>query len=145
MQRSKFLLSFCWGISMFFCICPSKKYAEAIKFLGILKKYVSKNKIYFYLKKEKQCFAKSYFCLSHDFQTWFHNIDHLLYYPQMSVFIETLLTLPYLYNWLNFNKKMNEKRNQEYQSVDPEYLTGQINSHLWRRFCRLIFASSRKC
>ena len=48
----------------------------------------------------------------------------------MSVFIETLLTLPYLYNWLNFNKKMNEKRNQEYQSVDPEYLTGQINSHL---------------
>ena len=29
---------------------------EAIKFLGILKKYVYKNKIYFCLKKEKQCF-----------------------------------------------------------------------------------------
>ena len=36
----------------------NKKNAEAIKSLGILKKYVSKNKIYFcLLKKEKQCFA----------------------------------------------------------------------------------------
>ena len=31
----------------------TKKNAEAIKFLGILKKHVSKNKIYFCLKKEK--------------------------------------------------------------------------------------------
>ena len=32
--------------------------------------------------------------------------------------------------------------------MDPEYVTGQINSHiqelLLRRFCRLIFARSRK-
>ena len=46
------------------------------------------------------------------------------------------------------NNKMNEKRSQEYQSMDPEYVTGQINSRilelLLRRFCRLIFAPSRK-
>ena len=42
------------------------------------------------------------------------------------------------------NNKMNEKRSQEYQSMDPEYVTGQINSRilelLLRRFCCLIFA-----
>ena len=46
------------------------------------------------------------------------------------------------------NNKMNEKRSQEYQSMDPEYVTGQINSRilelLLRQFCRLIFAPSRK-
>ena len=45
------------------------------------------------------------------------------------------------------NNKMNEKRSQEYQSMDPQYVTGQINSHilelLLRRFC-LIFALSQK-
>ena len=38
---------------MFFSICLGKKNAEAIKFLEILKKYVSKNKIYFCLKKKR--------------------------------------------------------------------------------------------
>ena len=46
------------------------------------------------------------------------------------------------------NNKMNEKRSQKYQSMDPEYVTGKINSRilelLLRRFCRLIFAPSRK-
>ena len=46
------------------------------------------------------------------------------------------------------NNKMNEKRSQEYQSMDPEYVTGQINSHilelLLRRFCCLIFVPSQK-
>ena len=46
------------------------------------------------------------------------------------------------------NNKMNEKRSQEYQSMDPEYVTGQINSRilelLLRQFCRLIFAPSQK-
>ena len=32
--------------------------AEAIKFLGILKKYIPKNKIYFCFKREKKCSAK---------------------------------------------------------------------------------------
>ena len=62
--------------------------------------------------------------------------------------IETMLTFPYLYNWQNFNNKINEKRGQEYQSMDPEYVTGQINSRilelLLRRFCCLIFAPSEK-
>ena len=43
---------FCRGISMFFSICLGKKNAEVIKFLGILKKYVSKNKIYFCSRKK---------------------------------------------------------------------------------------------
>ena len=46
------------------------------------------------------------------------------------------------------NNKMNEKRSQEYQSMDPEYVTGQSNSRilelLLRRFCCLIFAPSQK-
>ena len=44
--------------------------------------------------------------------------------------------------------KMNEKRSHEYQSMDPEYATGQINSCilqlLLRRFYCLNFASSQK-
>ena len=62
--------------------------------------------------------------------------------------METMLTLPYSYNWLKFNNKMNKKRSQEYQSMDPEYVTGQINSCIlelpFRRFCCLILAPSRK-
>ena len=46
------------------------------------------------------------------------------------------------------NNKMNEKRSQEYQSMDLEYVTGKINSHilelLLRQFCCLIFAPSQK-
>ena len=45
------------------------------------------------------------------------------------------------------NNKMNEKRSQEYQSMDPEYVIGQINGRilelLLKRFC-LIFAPSQK-
>ena len=41
--------------------------------------------------------------------------------------------------------EMNEKRSQEYQSMDPDYVTGLINSRilelLLRRFCCLIFPS----
>ena len=37
---------------LFFSICLGKKYAEVIKFLGILKKYVSENKIYFCSRKK---------------------------------------------------------------------------------------------
>ena len=62
--------------------------------------------------------------------------------------IKTMLTLPYPYTWQKSNNKMNEKKSQEYQSMDPEYVTGKINSHigdlLLRRFCCLIFAPSQK-
>ena len=79
---------FCRGKSMFFSIClGKKKNAEVIKFLGILKKVCLREWNIFLLKKEKQCFTqKSYFCLSSNFQTWFHNADHLLYYRQLPVF-----------------------------------------------------------
>ena len=47
---------------------------------------------------------------------------------------------------VNNSHKMNEKRSEEYQSMDPAYVTGQINSYilevLLRRFCCLIFAPS---
>ena len=47
---------------------------------------------------------------------------------------------------VNNSHKMIEKRSQEYQSMDPAYVTGQINSYilevLLRRFCCLIFAPS---
>ena len=59
-----------------------------------------------------------------------------------------MLTLPYSYNWQQFKNKMNEKRPQEYRSMDPEYVTGQVNSCilelLLRQSCRLIHAPSRK-
>ena len=46
------------------------------------------------------------------------------------------------------NNKMNEKRRQEYQTMDPEYVTGQIKCRilelLLRRFCCLIFVPSQK-
>ena len=61
--------------------------------------------------------------------------------------IETTLTFPYSFNWQKFdsNHKMNEKRSQEYQSLDPEYyVRGQINSRILEllliRFCCSIFA-----
>ena len=43
-----------------------------------------------------------------------------------------MLALPYLYNWQKFNNKMNES--QEYQSMDPEYVTGEINSPILELF-----------
>ena len=54
----------------------------------------------------------------------------------------------YSYDWQKFNDKMNEKRSQEHQSMDPEYVTGQINSRilglLLKQFFCLVFAPSRK-
>ena len=44
---------------------------------------------YIFAQERKAMFfacKKTYFCLSHDFQTLFRNADHLLYYPETSVF-----------------------------------------------------------
>ena len=53
---SKFYQCSIWGfcrcIFKFFSICISKKIADVIKFLGISKKYVSENKIYFCSRKK---------------------------------------------------------------------------------------------
>ena len=63
-QRSKFVLvvgkywGFCQGISMFFSICFGKKNAKASEFLGIFKKYFSKNEKYIFLfSEEEKCLA----------------------------------------------------------------------------------------
>ena len=59
-----------------------------------------------------------------------------------------MLTQRYSHSSQKFNNKTNEKRSQEYQRMNPEYVTGQIISRilelLLRLFCRLFFASSRK-
>ena len=49
--------------------------------------------------------------------------------------IETMLTFPYSYNWQKFNKKMNKKRIQEYQSMNPEYMyLGKLIIVFWSFF-----------
>ena len=151
---------------MFFSIYLCQKNVEVIKFLGILKKYVFNNKIYFSSRKKsnvslnKKVIFVFHIIFKLDFiMQIIYCIIHrclcshfILFCSLISVSkkwnIETMLTFPYSYNWQKFNNKMNEKRSQEYQSMDPEYVTGQINSRilelLLRRFCCLIFAPSQK-
>ena len=45
---------FCRGISMFLSICLGKKKCQGIEFVGILKKYFPRIKIYIFLLK-KEC------------------------------------------------------------------------------------------
>ena len=110
-----------------------RKNAEAIKYLGILKTFVSKNKIYFCLKKKRNVsLHKKVIFVFHtifklDFKTQIiYCIIYRYLYTLFILFcslisvskkrnIEIMLTLPYSYNWQKFNNKMNEKRSQEYQ------------------------------
>ena len=93
-QHSKFASAvgkyrgFCRGASMFFSICLGKKNAEEIKCLGILKKYVAKNKTYFCFKKKRNVpLNKKVTLVFHTIlKTLFHKANHLLHYPQMFVF-----------------------------------------------------------
>ena len=64
----------------FLVSASAKKNAEVIRFLGILKKYVSKNKIYFCSRK------KSKISLNEKVVFVFTQFSNLMYYPQMSVF-----------------------------------------------------------
>ena len=64
----------------FLVSASAKKNAEVIRFLGILKKYVSKNKIYFCSRK------KSKILLNEKVIFVFTQFSNLMYYPQMSVF-----------------------------------------------------------
>ena len=54
----------------------------------------------------------------------------ILFCSLISVFkkqnTEKMLTVSYSCNWQKFKNKMNEKWSQEYQSMDPEYVTRQI-------------------
>ena len=135
--------------------------------MSLLKKYVSKNKIYFGWKKKsnvllnKKVIFVFYTIFKLDFVA---QIIYFILYANVCVLfsyffcsltsvsnkrnIETMLTLSYWYNRQKFNNKMNKKRSKEYQSIDPEYVTGQINSRILelvlRQFCCLIFAPSEK-
>ena len=101
-------------LCLYLCIClGKKKNAEGIKFLGILKKYISKNKMYFCLKKKRNVplNKKANFVFHTIFKLDFitqivdciiHRCLYSLFKPfcsLMSVFkkrnIETMLTLPY--------------------------------------------------
>ena len=78
---------FCREMSTFFSICLGKKNAEVTKFLGILKNMSPRIKYIFVPKKSNVSLNKKViFVFSHSFQIWFHKADHLLCYPQISVF-----------------------------------------------------------
>ena len=147
---------------LFLSICLGNKNAEVIKFLEIVKNYVSENKIYFCSRKKRDV------SLNKKVVFVFHKIFKLDFITQIiyciihrylcSHFVlfcslisvpkkwntGKMLTCPCSYNWQKFNNKMNEKRSQDYQSMGPEYVTRQINSRilelLLRRFYCLIFA-----
>ena len=151
-------------VKTYLCLLVSASAKKVIKFLGILKKYVFENKIYFCSRKKsnvslnqkvifvfqtifKLDFIMQIICCVIHRCLCFHFI---LFCSLISVSkrwnIETMLTFSHSYNWQKFNNKMNENRSQEYQSFGPEYVTGQINScileFLLRWFCCLIFAPS---
>ena len=114
-----------------------------------LRKYVSKNKIYFCLKKKSNVWNISNVfkldSITHIICCIIHRCLYSLFILFCSLIsvskkqnIEKVLTLPYSYNWQKFNKKMNEKkRNQEYQSMDT---LSRILGILLRQFYYLIFA-----
>ena len=140
--------------------------ASAIRFLRILRKYVPKNKCFHLKKKSNVSFNKKvifvfrmifklYFITQQIIYCIIHRCLYSLFILLLFSYIifqkqniETMLTLPYSYKWQKFNYKMNEKRSQEYHSMDPEYVNGQINSFilefLFRQLCHLISAPSRK-
>ena len=128
---------FCRGISMFFSICLGKKNDEVIKFLGILKKYISENKIYFCSRK------KSNVSLNEKVIFVFHTIFKLDFITQIiyciihrclcSHFIlfcslisvskkwniETMSTFPYSYNWQKFQKQNGWKKKPGVSEYGP--------------------------
>ena len=124
----------------FLVSASAKKNAEVMKFLGILKKYVSENKMFFVNKKVIFVFHTIFkldfimqiiYCIIHRCLCSHFTFFCSLLSVSKKWSIETMLTFPYSYNWRKFNNhKKNEKRNQAYQSMDPEYETGQINSYI---------------
>ena len=127
-SMSKFYQCSIWGffqgISMF--LPQQKKIAEVIKFLEILKRYVSENKIYFCSRK------KSNILLNKKVIFVFHTIFKFEFITQIicciihrclcsrfiSRFIsvskkwniKTMLTFPYSYNWQKFEQNEWKKK-----------------------------------
>ena len=133
------ILGFCGGIC-FIVSALAKKNAEVIKFLRILKKYVSENKLLFCSRKKSNVLLnKKVIFVFHtifklDFMTQI--IYCIIYRCLCSHFILFLFCEISLYelkhrnnvnlslfiHWpkVNNNHKMNEKRRQGYQSMDPK-------------------------
>ena len=121
---SKFYQCSIWdfsrGLSMFFSISAStkkkKKKSAEINFLAILKKYISKNKIYFCLRKKGNVFLNKkvmiifYTIFKLDFITQIIHrclcFHFILFCSLISVSkrwnIETMLTFHYSYKWQKF-------------------------------------------
>ena len=117
---------FCRGISMFFSICLGKKKCCGNEILTNLKKYVSKNKIYFCSRKNSNVsLNKKVIFVFHtifklDFITQIiYCIIHrclcshfILFCSLISVSkkwnIETMLIFPYSYSWQKFEQPLNE-------------------------------------
>ena len=127
--------------TMFFSICLGKRSAKAIEFLGILKKYFSKNISIFVKKKRNVCLIKkkififymifklswyrSFAILSTDVCFHFSYFCSSLILVSKTQGIERILTLLSQYKWQKFNK-MNEKINLGHQSVSMEYVLGKL-------------------
>ena len=119
-QQSTNIEDFCQGISLFFSICHGKKNAEAIKFLGILKKKVSKNKKYIFVYKRNVSLNKKVIFVFHTIFKLDFTMQ-IIYWILFTCFccslisvsrkrnIETMLTPLYSYDWQKFNN-MNNKR-----------------------------------
>ena len=74
-------------IASSFLMIQSVNLTDLVQHLRTLKNMSPRIK-YIFAQERKAMFrlTKSYFRLTHNFQTWFHNADILLCYPQMSVF-----------------------------------------------------------
>ena len=116
--------------------------ASPKKFLGFLKKYVSENKIYFCSRKNSNIslHKKVIFVFHTIFKLDF--ITQIIYCIIHRCLCSRLILVLFSYNSLqemehrnnvnfslfiqlaNVNNKMNRKTSQEYQIMDPEYVTG---------------------
>lgn len=103
-----------------------------------LKKIHSENKkICFCLKKKRMFFLIRKF-FSHDFQTWFHDTNCLLYYPKMSVFsFQNFVVLLYLFlrngTWKEYIPFSVHKNGKTFNKMSEKRSLGQ--SVLGRNKC----------
>ena len=133
---SKFYQCSIWGfwrgISLFFSICLGKKNAEVIKFLGILKKYVSENKIYFCSRK------KSNVSLNKKVIFVFHTIFKLDFITQFIFCIirRCLYSLFILFLFSYISSEKTERRD----NVNPSYKSKSSTTKWMKKETRGIIA-----
>ena len=147
-------------VYVFWYLSRQKKTADAIKFLGILKKYFSKNKILFCFKNNSNFLDITINDLRYEIKFQNHTISKPDFITQIiyrnihkclySLFILFLFFLfcsfyvsPSLFIQLEKVQQQNEwKKKARVLEHGHEYVTGQVNSSilelLLRRFCCLI-------